>query len=574
MSMQLKGIGASNGVAINKSYLLVQPKFDITDAIVDNPTVEIKRFHKALEDSATQLTKIKAIATNKLGADKAEVFEAHIQIVNDPEIIQEVERTINETKVNAAFAIRFVFDKYFEMFKNMTDTYFKERAADVKDVKRRVLSNILNVALPNIVGINEEVIIIAHDLTPSETALLDKKYVKGFITEIGGRTSHAAIMARTMEIPAILGLEDILNKVKNDQVVALNGLTGEVEIEPKNPEEWKKLITLFEKEKQELKKYINVPSITVDGHKVHLGANIGKPSDVDAIIAHGAEGIGLYRSEFLYMDNDHWPTEDEQYDGYKAVLEKMTDKLVVIRTLDIGGDKKLSYFQFPHEDNPFLGYRAIRFCLDNKEIFKTQLRALGRASVFGKLGIMFPMIATIDEFKEAKSFAESTFAELRKEGKKVSDDIQLGMMTEIPSSAVLAKQFGKYADFFSIGTNDLNQYTFACDRMSQKVAYLYQPNNPSLLSLVKFTIDGGHLNKRWIGMCGEMAGDILSIPILLGLGLDEFSMSATSIPKARMIVNNLSFKECQLLANKTLELDTMAEVTNLVSNFLKQKKLI
>jgi phosphotransferase system enzyme I (PtsI) len=252
----------------------------------------------------------------------------------------------------------------------------------------------------------------------------------------------------------------------------------------------------------------------------------------------------------------------------------MADKLVVIRTLDIGGDKKLSYFQFPHEDNPFLGYRAIRFCLDNKEIFKTQLRALGRASVFGKLGIMFPMIATIDEFKEAKSFTESTFAELRKEGKKVSDDIQLGMMTEIPSSAVLAKQFGKYADFFSIGTNDLNQYTFACDRMSQKVAYLYQPNNPSLLSLVKSTIDGGHLNKRWIGMCGEMAGDILSIPILLGLGLDEFSMSATSIPKARMIVNNLSFKECQLLANKALELDTVTEVTNLVSNFLKQKKLV
>ncbi len=571
---KFKGTGASVGVAYAKAYILKTPKFDIKQKKITNPKTEFAKFKKALEKSVSQLNKVKAIAAKKLGAEKAEIFDAHIQIISDPEIANEVETTVKEQKHNIEYIAAAVFDKYHNTFAAMDDPYFKERAADVIDVKNRLLSNLLDVELPDILNIDKESIIVAHDLTPSETALLNKDYIKGFVTDIGGRTSHAAIMARTMEIPAVLGLKSITSSVDKNSYIAIDGKTGEVEINPKNKKEWQNKIAAFKKNQTELKKYINVKTCTKDGVHVHIEANIGKPEDAISAQSYGCEGIGLFRSEFLYMDNDNWPTEDQQFEAYKKALQACKNQLVVIRTLDIGGDKKLSYFTFPQEMNPFLGYRAIRLCLDKPKMFKTQLRALGRASVYGKLAIMFPMIATIDEFKKAKKMALDCFKQLKKEGHKVSDNIQLGMMVEIPSAAILADKFAVHSDFFSIGTNDLNQYSFACDRMSKEVSYLYQPNNPSLLRMINSTIQGGHSQKRWVGMCGEMAGDVLSVPILLGLGLDAFSMSATSIPQARKIINSLSKAECVELAKQALELETIDQVNALVTKFLKSKKLI
>ncbi len=571
---KLKGTGASIGVAYAKAYILKTPEFNTSKKKITNVKSEVSKFENALSKTVSQLEKIKSIAAKKLGAEKAEIFDAHIQIATDPEIKNEVQQTIQEQKVCAEHVVASVFDKYHDTFAAMEDAYFKERAADVIDVKNRVLSNVLDVELPDILSIDKEVIIVAHDLTPSETALLNKQYVKGFITDIGGRTSHAAIMARTMEIPAVLGLKTVSETIKNSSYIAIDGKTGEVEIDPSNKNEWQERISKFQKNQIELKKYINLKTKTKDGKTVLLESNVGNPEDAKQALKYGSEGIGLFRSEFLYMGNDHWPTEDEQFEAYKEVLSTCKNQLVVIRTLDIGGDKKLSYFEFPQEMNPFLGYRAIRLCLDKPKIFKTQLRALGRASAYGKLAIMFPMIATIDEFKKAKQMALNCFKQLKKEGHKVSNDIQLGMMVEVPSAAILADQFAIHSDFFSIGTNDLNQYTFACDRMSKEVSYLYQPNNPSLLRLVASTINGGHSQKRWVGMCGEMAGDILSVPLLLGLGLDAFSMSATSIPQARKIINNLSSAECVELAQKALNLQTIDEVNKLVTKFLQSKKLL
>lgn len=571
---KLKGTGASVGVAYAKAYILKTPKFNTCKKSISNLKLEISKFENALSKTISQLEKVKKIAAKKLGQEKAEIFDAHIQIANDPEIKNEVQQVIKDERVCVEYVVNTIFDKYHDTFAAMEDAYFKERAADVIDVKNRVLSNVLNVELPDILSIDKEVIIVAHDLTPSETALLNKEFVKGFITDIGGRTSHAAIMARTMEIPAVLGLKTVSECVKNSSYIAIDGKTGEVEIDPSNKKEWQTRISNFEKNQIELKKYINVKTKTKDGKTVLLESNVGNPEDAKQALKYGSEGIGLFRSEFLYMGNDHWPTEDEQFEAYKEVLSTCKNQLVVIRTLDIGGDKKLSYFEFPQEMNPFLGYRAIRLCLDKPKIFKTQLRALGRASAYGKLAIMFPMIATIDEFKKAKQLALNCFKQLKKEGHKVSNDIQLGMMVEVPSAAILADQFAVHSDFFSIGTNDLNQYTFACDRMSKEVSYLYQPNNPSLLRLVSSTINGGHSQKRWVGMCGEMAGDVLSIPLLLGLGLDAFSMSATSIPQARKIINNLSSVECSKLAQKALNLQTIDEVNKLVTKFLQSKKLL
>lgn len=577
MSIKLKGIGSSDGIAIAQVFLLEKPKFTISEAKISDINSEIEKVKQCFEKSVNEISKIKDIAAKKMGEEKASVFDAHIQIVQDPEIFNQVESLIKDEKFNGGYAINKVFNDTHDLFANMEDDYFKQRASDINDVKDRILSSFLNIALPDILSINKEVVIVADDLTPSETALLDKKYVKGFLTNIGGRTSHAAIMARTMEIPAVLGLIDITNKVKNGETIALNGKSGDVELNPGNVTEWNKKLEIFNKEKEELKKYISIKAKTLDGHLVDVEANIGKPEDADNLDSYGAEGVGLFRSEFLYMDNTSWPNEEEQYNAYKHVLEKQKNKLVIVRTLDIGGDKKLNYYQFEHEMNPFLGYRAIRFCLDNKEIFRTQIRALLKASVFGKLGIMFPMIATIEEFKNAKAFVEEVKKELNNEKIQYAKDVLIGMMVEIPSTALLADQFAKYADFFSIGTNDLVQYTFAVDRMSQKVAYLYQPNNPSLLRALKHTIEGAKKHNKIVAMCGEMAGDIKSIPLLLGLGnhgLDAFSMTASSIPKAKKIICSLNHKDCIELANKAIECETSAEVDKLVDDFLTSKNLI
>ena len=444
----------------------------------------------------------------------------------------------------------------------------QERAADIKDVSERVLAALLGVKLPSPATISEEAIVIAHDLTPSDTAQLNKKYVRAFVTNIGGRTSHSAIMARSLEIPAIVGTKEVTHVVKDGDLLIVDALEGKVLVNPSEAEvaEYRQKAQAFADQKAEWAKLVSAPSVTKDGKHVELAANIGTPKDVAGVLANGGEAVGLYRTEFLYMDSADFPTEDDQYEAYKAVLESMAGKPVVVRTMDIGGDKELPYLELPHEMNPFLGYRAIRISLDQRDMFKTQLRALLRASVHGNLRIMFPMIATLSEFRSAKSFYEEVKAELVAEGVAVADGIQVGIMIEIPAAAVLAHQFAKEVDFFSIGTNDLIQYTMAADRMNEQVSYLYQPYNPSILTLIKHVIDASHAEGKWTGMCGEMAGDQTAVPLLLGMGLDEFSMSATSILKTRSLLTKLDSQEMKALADKAIkECTTVDEVEALVA---------
>ena len=567
----LKGIAASSGIAIGKVYKLESPVINVSNDVKGTVDEEKARFAAALDKTVADINKVKERAATNLSAEELAIFDAHLMMAQDPEYANQINEMIG-TGNSADYAAKSVSDMMISMFESMDDAYFKERAADIKDVSYRLICNILGLIIPDLTAIDEEVIIVAEDLTPSDTAQLNKKYTLGFCTEVGGRTSHSAIMARSLEIPAVVGTKTILSDCNSDDTIILDALNGEVIVNPSQDEiaKYTKLKEEFQKEKEELKKLVNEKSVSKDGHVVEISGNIGTPKDASGVVDNGGDGIGLYRTEFLYMDSKtDFPCEDAQFDAYKAVLEAMNGKRVVVRTLDIGGDKKLDCFTFPQEMNPFLGYRAIRLCLDRKDIFKTQIRALLRASVYGNLCIMFPMIATIDEFKEAKQFVLDTKSELIKEGIKVSDSIQIGMMVEIPAAAVLADEFSKYADFFSIGTNDLIQYSMAADRMSEKVSYLYQPLNPSLLRLIKMTIDGAHKNGKWCGMCGEMAGDILAAPILLGLGLDEFSMSSSSILKARKMIRNISYKDMQELSNKALSLQTCKEVTDLVKESLK-----
>jgi phosphotransferase system enzyme I (PtsI) len=448
----------------------------------------------------------------------------------------------------------------------MDNEYMRERAADIKDVTKRLLANIKGIRLADPSLIDEEVIIIAEDLTPSDTAQLDKKYVKGFITEIGGRTSHSAIMARSLEIPAVVGVGALLDKVEEGEMILLDGLEGDIIINPTKEElaSYAEKSAEYETKKAEWAKLKDAKTISKDGHHFELGANIGSPEDLDGVLRNGGEGIGLFRTEFLYMGKNNFPTEEEQYLVYKEVLERMEGKPVVVRTLDIGGDKELPYLDMPKELNPFLGYRAIRLCLDRVEIFKVQLRALLRASVYGNLKVMFPMIATVNEFVKAKAILKEVERDLRAEGKEVSHDYEVGMMVEIPAAAILADQFAKVSDFFSIGTNDLIQYSFAADRMNETVGYLYQPYNPSLLRLIKMVIDAAHKEGKWAGMCGEVAGDTTAIPLLVGLGLDEFSMSATNILESRSLISKLDKKEMEVLAHEALNMSTNEAVKTLV----------
>lgn len=568
---KIQGIGASSGVAIAKVFELVEQHIEIKETKIKDIASEIKKVDVAITDAIKQIEVVKAKALINLGKEEAAVFDAHIQVASDPSMSGEIKIMIENDKVNALFATSKITGNYASMFENMDDAYMKERAADVKDVAKRIINSLAGIKSTDVSAINEEVIIVAEDLTPSDTAQLDKKYVKGFITDIGGRTSHAAIMARSLEIPAVLGLNNITSRVKSGDIISLDGDSGEVIINPSKKEiqSIKKVATELVNAKKENTKFKGKKSISKDGHEVELAANIGSPKDVEGALEHDAEGIGLFRSEFLYMDAKDWPTEEQQFESYKKVLVGMKGKRAVVRTLDIGGDKILSYFKFPEEMNPFLGYRAIRLSLDKPEIFQTQLRALLRASVFGKLAIMFPMIATVQELLDAKAQVEIAKKSLDKEKKKYSDNIEVGMMVEIPAAAALSRQFAKHADFFSIGTNDLMQYTMAADRMSEKVSYLYQPLNPSILTLINMTIEGAHAEGKWVGMCGEMAGDKNAIPFLLGMGLDEFSMSATSILAARRQISTINFEDAKTLVAKALDSSTQDEVKALVEEFNK-----
>lgn len=572
MSKLIKGIAASDGVAIAKAYLLVEPDltFDKNEKVTDVEG-EVAKFNNAIEASKVELTKIRNNAEVQLGADKAAIFDAHLLVLDDPELIQPIQDKIKNENANAATALTDVTTQFVTIFESMDNEYMKERAADIRDVSKRVLSHILGIELPNPSMIDESVVIVGNDLTPSDTAQLNKEFVQGFATNIGGRTSHSAIMSRSLEIPAIVGTKSITQEVKQGDMIIVDGLNGDVIVNPTEDE----LIAYQDKreryfaDKKELQKLRDADTVTVDGVHAELAANIGTPNDLPGVIENGAQGIGLYRTEFLYMGRDQMPTEEEQLEAYKEVLEAMNGKRVVVRTLDIGGDKELSYLNLPEEMNPFLGYRAIRLCLAQQDIFRPQLRALLRASVYGKLNIMFPMVATINEFREAKAILLEEKENLKNEGHDISDDIELGIMVEIPATAALADVFAKEVDFFSIGTNDLIQYTLAADRMSERVSYLYQPYNPSILRLVKQVIEASHKEGKWTGMCGEMAGDETAIPLLLGLGLDEFSMSATSILKARRQINGLSKNEMTELANRAVDCATQEEVIELVNNYVK-----
>ena len=565
----LKGIAASQGVAVAKVYKLEQPVLDIQKVEVTDLEAEKAKIERAFAKTVEDIEKIKETAAGHLAAEELAIYDAHLMMAQDPEFKSQILDEIENSKENAEYAAQTVASNMVSMFENMDDSYFKERAADIKDVSFRLLCNLTGKTIPNLATLDSPVIIVAKDLTPSDTGSLNKEFAKGFATEMGGRTSHSAIMARSLEIPAVVGVKDLMANVKSGDTVVLDAIAGEVIVNPdeKTIAEYKAKGAAYEKEKEELKSFKDQPSVSTDGHKVLIVGNIGSPADVQAVRDNGGEGVGLFRTEFLYMKSeDDFPNEDTQFAAYKEVLEAMQGKPVVIRTLDIGGDKKLKYYQFAEEMNPFLGVRAIRFCLQRKDIFRTQLRALLRASAYGHLCIMFPMIATVNEFKEAKQCYEDARAELIKEGVKVGDDVEVGCMIEIPAAAVLADQLAKYADFFSIGTNDLIQYSMAADRMSQSVSYLYQPLNPSILRLIKMTIVGAHKHGHWCGMCGEMAGDELAAPVLLGLGLDEFSMSATSMLRARRMINGLSYAEMQKLADKALEMDTMEEVSDLIKS--------
>lgn len=566
----LKGIGASDGIAIAKAYLLVEPDLSFNNEKVADVDAEVEKFKAAINQSKVELTQIRNNAEIALGPDKAAIFDAHLLVLEDPELINPIEDNIRNNQMNAAASLSEVSTNFITIFESMDNEYMKERAADIKDVSKRVLSHILGVSLPNPTMIDEPVVIIAEDLTPSDTAQLNKQFVQGFATNIGGRTSHSAIMSRSLEIPAVVGTKNITDAVQQGDFVIVDGIAGEVII---NPDEqtvtgYKARQAAFLQEKEELKQLVNDKTVTKEGKHVELAANIGTPNDLEGVKNNGAEGIGLYRTEFLYMGRDAMPSEDEQFEAYKKVLSEMDGKRVVVRTLDIGGDKELPYLNLPKEMNPFLGYRAIRLCLDQQDIFRTQLRALLRASIHGKLSIMFPMIATINEFREAKAILEEEKANLIADKVKVADDIELGIMVEIPSTAAMADIFAKEVDFFSIGTNDLIQYTMAADRMSERVSYLYQPYNPAILRLVKQVIDASHKEGKWTGMCGEMAGDATAIPLLLGLGLDEFSMSATSILSARRQIKNLSQPEMAKVAEQALNCATQEEVVKLVDAYL------
>lgn len=568
MKPTLQGIAASDGIAIAKVYTLTEPDLTVTKVTVEDSEKEVSRLDDALAASIKDVELIKETALKNLGEEEAQVFDAHLMVLSDPELIGQVKDNITSNKVNAESALKEVTDMFISIFAGMEDNpYMQERAADIRDVSKRILAHLLGVKIPSPATIKDEVIIVAADLTPSDTAQLNRQYVKAFVTDIGGRTSHSAIMARSLEIPAIVGTKEVTSTAKDGDIIIVDGLTGDVFLNPSEEvvAEYRAKAEAFAAQQAEWEKLKDSKTYTKDGHQVELAANIGTPKDLEGVVNNGAEGVGLYRTEFLYMDSHEMPTEEDQFEAYKAVLEGMNGKPVVVRTMDIGGDKELPYLPLPHEMNPFLGYRAIRISLNEPEMFRTQLRALLRASVYGKLRIMFPMIATLNDFRGAKALLEEEKAKLIAEGVAVSDDIQVGIMIEIPAAAVLAHQFAKEVDFFSIGTNDLIQYTMAADRMNERVSYLYQPYNPSILTLIKHVIDSAHKEGKWSGMCGEMAGDQTAVPLLVGLGLDEFSMSASSVLKTRSLIAKLTLSDMQALADKAInECATVQEVEALV----------
>ena len=573
----ISGIPASPGIVFGKALVLKEEKIvlDTTKITDDQVEAEVARFYKGRNAAVEQLNSIKDRAFASLGEEKAAIFEGHLMILEDEELEEEILDYLRSHNVNASVAASKIIDQQVAMLSEIDDEYLKERAGDIRDIGNRLIKNILGMPIVDLGDINEESILVAYDLTPSETAQLNLEKVLGFITDIGGRTSHTSIMARSLELPAIVGTNNVTEQVNTGDFLILDAVNNRIYINPTQAQidELKALEAKLAEEKAELAKLKDLPAITLDGHKVDVVANIGTIRDCDGANRNGAEGVGLYRTEFLFMDRDQLPTEEEQFIAYKEVVEAMDDRLVVLRTMDIGGDKDLPYLDLPKEMNPFLGWRAIRIALDRREILHAQLRAVLRASAFGKLAVMFPMIISVEEIRELKSVMEILKAELRTEGKAFDENIQIGVMVETPSAAVNAKFLAKEVDFFSIGTNDLTQYTLAVDRGNELISHLYNPMQPSVLSLIKQVIDASHIEGKWTGMCGELAGDEHATLLLLGMGLDECSMSAISVPRIKKLIRNVNFQDAKALADKALQQPTAAQIERLIEEFLAEKAL-
>ncbi|MGV7960688.1 phosphoenolpyruvate-protein phosphotransferase PtsI [Photorhabdus tasmaniensis] len=573
----ISGILVSPGIAFGKALLLKEDPIIINQKKISQEQVEqeISYFKQGREKASSQLEIIKNIAAKNLGEEKAEIFEGHIMLLEDEELEQEIISLIKNDFKAADAAVYSVIETQAQALEKLDDEYLKERAPDVRDIGKRLLKNILGMSIVDLGSISEEVILIANDLTPSETAQLNLEKILGFITDLGGRTSHTSIMARSLELPAIVGTTNSTAVIQNGDYLILDAVNNHIYINPSDTkiEQLKKAKNEYLAEKAELAKLKDLPAMTLDGHQVEVCANIGTVRDVTGAERNGAEGVGLYRTEFLFMDRDTLPTEEEQFQAYKAVAEAMGSQAVIIRTMDIGGDKNLPYMNLPKEENPFLGWRAIRICLDRKEILHSQLRAILRASAFGKLRIMFPMIISVEEVLQLKAELELLKGQLREEGKKFDEAIEVGVMIETPASAVIARHLAKEVDFFSIGTNDLTQYTLAVDRGNELISHLYNPMLPAVLSLIKQTIDASHAEGKWTGMCGELAGDERATLLLLGMGLDEFSMSAISIPRIKKIIRNTRYEDAKALAEQSLSQSTAQGVMELVDTFIKEKTL-
>lgn len=563
----MKGLGTSVGIGIGRVLVYKEPKIKISKENIINSELEIERLNQAINKAIVEIDNIYNITLEKVGEKEAEIFVAHKLVLEDPEYIGSIKEKILTDKVNSEWAVSQATNFYVSLFQEMEDEYIRERAADIKDVSNRVLRILLNIEPKDLSSIDEKIIIVAKDLTPSDTAQINKDMVVGIVTEIGGRTSHTSIMARTMNIPTVCGVKDITDIVDQGDLMIINGSTGDIIVNPtlNEVEFYKDEKENLQKLQKKLEQMKGQESISKDGYKVELSGNIGTLQDIDKVIENDGEGVGLYRTEFLYMYSNKLPTEEEQFEAYKIVAEKLEGKPLVIRTLDVGGDKDIPYLNIPKEMNPFLGYRAIRFCLDNKDIFETQIRAILRASSYGNVKIMFPMISSIEELRQSKSIVEDVKEDLRKQYIKFDEDIEIGIMVEIPAVAIHSRAFAKEVDFFSIGTNDLIQYTLAVDRGNQEISHLYNQFNPAVLSLIKMTIENGHKEGIKVGMCGEVAGEEKLIPILLAMGLDEFSMNASSILKARHLIKNISKKEVESILDDILNLSTGEEVEKYIN---------
>ena len=560
------GIAASKGYAIGKVFIQQHEEIVITDEKVTDVAAAKEELNKALEASKVQLEAIKAKTLEEIGEHEAQVFAAHLELLDDPGFAGEMENTIENESINPMKAVQMVTDTFVMIFESMEDAYMRERAADVKDVSKRIISNLAGKGGSDFAITEKNTVVVAHDLTPSDTAQLDRSKVCGFLTNIGGRTSHSAIMARTLEIPAVVGLGDITTTVKNGDLVIVDGIEGIAIINPSEEvvAEYKAKKEAFAAEQEELKKLIEVKTVTKSGKRVEVCGNIGKPEDIDQVLANGGDGVGLFRTEFLFMDRDSVPTEEEQFEAYKSVAETMKGKPVIIRTLDIGGDKAIPYLGLEEEENPFLGFRAIRYCLQRTDLYKAQLRALVRASAFGKIKIMVPLVTCVDELRSVKAMVADIMKELDGEGIAYNKNLEIGVMMETSAACMIADILAKEAAFFSIGTNDLTGYTMAVDRGNAKVAYLYSTYQPAVLRSIKRIIECGKKEGIMVGMCGEAAADPKLIPLLLAFGLDEFSVSATSVLKTRKTISNCTVEECKALADKVMQCNTEEEVLDIL----------